>query len=82
MKRILICLSLLMMWTWMFAQEKTYSMKMKNQDIESVIRTIRSATGYEFVYQKNVVKERRVSQLLLMTKLLTKSLTKCLLMSV
>ena len=36
-------------------QEKVYDMTFKNQDIEQVIRTIRSQTGYEFVYQKGLL---------------------------
>lgn len=37
------------------AQEKVYDMTFKNQDIEQVIRTIRTETGYEFVYQKGLL---------------------------
>lgn len=48
-----MCLVLVSVWA--FSQEATYDMDFKNDDIESVIRTIRSVTGYEFVYQKNVV---------------------------
>lgn len=55
MKRIILILTILLSSLCTMAQEKKYDLEFKKQDIESVIRTIRSATGYEFVYQKSVI---------------------------
>ncbi len=58
MKRLIILLIVTLLQMGMInvlAQEKRYDLSFDNQDIESVIRTIRQVTGYEFVYQKSVI---------------------------
>lgn len=55
MKRIVTLLLLVASSICMMADDKTYSIDFDHMDIESVIRKIRSVTGYEFVYQKSII---------------------------
>jgi len=54
---ILILFALSTLTLWAQTQDKTYDMEFRNQDIEGVIRIIRSTTGYEFVYQKALLED-------------------------
>lgn len=50
-------LVLLLVLNVQFAVAQTYSVKYNDQSVELVIRDLRKRTGYEFVYQKQVIEE-------------------------